>query len=366
MNDPIPAPVPKALLIPSATVGRELATFVETGLISTEQQKALTIATTNLQVMKAVSSPVGGRHFNRIDTLLSVRLPTPVSQARDALSSLAVAWDSMSADFHTFRALYFEARLRRAKLTVARKKADDPRLDDDERLIVSAECELESAKIDQIEATVAKGHAALKGQVTKATAASDQYSAILRASGKAEFTEEDFRQEEIDYYLQSAWWHVSQVFGVVDIRNKRNRPGAPPDDENLKDEARRKHLERLNRRVDVKHDTVLYFQSLGISQHEIEGELKGLLEQRESFDMVNENMSRNSNPQSFAGHFEGWVKRTAEKYRGRAVAAVGATLGGQGAGMDKLRRITTLIDPNAADKGTGGDVKDLGRRGMTE
>lgn len=349
--------VPKALILPAASVGRELATFVETGLMTVDQQKALTVATQNLQVMKQVSTPAAGRHFNRIDTMLAVRMPSPVSQAREVLSTLATTWESMSGDFHKFRELYYEARLRRAKANQKRKLLDDPDLTEDDRTILSAELDLEGAKIDKIEAEVGKGQAALQGQVAKATAASDQYAALLTSSGKAEFTEDDFRAEETDYYLQSAWWHASQVFSVADMRNKWNRPkgeATHPDQD-----AARKREERLYRRVNVKHEIVLYFQGLGISQPEIEAELAALLGQRESFDMANETMSGNSNPQSFAGHFEGWIKRTALKYRDRAVTAIGKD-------YDRIKRIAAIIDPGQEDKGSGGDVKDLGRRGMTE
>ncbi len=357
MSDPVPTPAPKSLIVPSASVGRELATFVETGLMTVDQQRTLSIATKNLAIMKQVSTPSTGRHFSRIDTMIAIRLPTPVSRAREVLSTLADTWDSMSGEFHTFREMYFDARLRRAKLNSKRKLLGDPELGDDERIILEAEIELENARIDKIEAEVARGQAKLQGQVAKATAASDQYAALLTSSGKAEFTEEDFRAEETDYYLQSAWWHASQVFGVNDIRNKWKRPQGEP--ENQKQEAERKREERKYRRIEVKHDTVLYFRGLGISQVEIEAELADLLGQRESFDMVNQTMSHNSNPQSFAGHFESWIKRTADKYRHRVVAAIGKD-------YDKLKRISSIIDPEQADKGTGGDVKELGRRGMTE
>ncbi len=339
MTDPVS--IPKALIIPSAVASRELASFAETGLITPEQQKALTVATNNLTVMKAVSTPIGARHFNRIDTLLAVRISTPVSQARECLSTLATAWDSMSADFHKFRELYFEVRLRRAKLNQKRKLLATPQgdvsgpdaLDEDARIILEAEIELEAARIDKIEADVAKGHAAIQGQVQKATSASDQYALILKQSGKTEFTEDDFRSEEIDYYLQSAWWHVSMVYNTVDVRNKWKRPQGPPRQEDEEEDLREM---RKHRRIDVKHEVVMYFQGLGISQREIEAELQDLLGQRESFDMVNQTMSRNANPQSFAGHFDGWVKRTAQKYRDRAVVAIKSN------GFDRIKRIAAI------------------------
>jgi hypothetical protein len=234
----------------------------------------------------------------------------------------------------------------------------EPVLSEDDRIILGAEIELESARIDKIEAEVAKGQAALQGTVKKATAASEQYAKLLITSGKTEFTEEDFRQEEIDYYLQSAWWHASQVFGVNDPRNKWKRPQGVP--ENAAEEEAMRREERKYRRIEVKHEVIMYFQGLGINSHEIEAELKELLTQRESFDMHNQTMSHGSNPQSFAGHFDSWVKRTADKYRSRTVAVVSA------GGFDKLKRIAAIISPDQADRGGGGDAKELGRRGMTE
>ena len=46
--------------------------------------------------------------------------------ARQVLSNLATTWESMSGDFHKFRELYYEARLRRAKANQKRKLLDDP------------------------------------------------------------------------------------------------------------------------------------------------------------------------------------------------------------------------------------------------
>ncbi len=365
-----PTPPPKTLIVPSATASRELTSFAETGLITAEQQKALTVATTNMALMKSVQTPMGQRHFDRIDTMLSIRVNSPESQARECLSNLGEAWDTISGDFHKYRELYFEAKLRKAKLHLRQKRLDasapgfegvqsttEP-MGEDERAIEEAEIALERARIDKLEAEVAKGHAALQGQVTKATQASDRYALICKQAGKEAFTEEDFRKEEIDYYLQSAWWNVAQSYGTIDTRNKWKRPTRPPKNqreaEEWADEARKW------RRVDIKHEIVLYFEGLGISRHEIDAELGALLGMRESFDMVNTTMSGHSNPQPFAPRFDQWVRNMATKYRDRATKAIGEH------GFDRIKRISSIISPTDSENATGGDVGKMDRRSMLE
>jgi hypothetical protein len=347
-----PAPNALSLDVRKEPITRALAGFTETGLITPEQQRSLSVAATNLVVMKAVSTPASQRHFGRIDTLMTVRGSTPVSDARASLAGLANVWEGLDVDFHRYRTLFFETRLIKAKLKKrAAEAASMPEGDD--RDIAVAEIELEGARLQGMESELAKGHAHLSGELAKATTYADQYKLICKNAGKTEdgFTEADFRAEEIDYYLKSAFWHASQVFGTDDQRDKWDRPNKPP--ESRAQEWKQQIKARQNMAIIVPEEVKLLFQLLTISDAEVKGEIARLEEQRFNFNLTHKGH------ESFSDHFDGWLKGVVSKFRDRVVAALST-------GSDKLKRIQTLLDANAADGGDRGDVGKINRRSVIQ
>lgn len=350
-----PAPPPNALSTHVEPAKRDLAALATTGLITTEQQRALTTATTNLHQLRNVATAPGQRHFNKVDTLIAVRGNTPIAQARECLSQMGAAWDGLSKDFHHYQKLYAEARLRRAKLA-KRQKELEAITDPDDRTIAEAEIDLERAQIAELESEVARGEADLRARLAKVTKTSEQYELIVKQSGKTEFTEADFRAEEIDYYLKSAWWHAAQVYELVDTRDELTRDYAENGSKAWNEEGlergkirAQRFLRRLEQfkhsQIRVKEEVALYFQGLGIHQHEIEAELRKLLEMRESFNYVPGNNGRD-----FTAHFEGWLTRATQAFRPHAVRAIDQH------GFERVQRIGKLLNPDEADGGDHGDV----------
>ncbi len=338
-------------------INRALASFAETGLITPDQQRSLSVAATNLAVMKAVTTPSAQRHFGRIDTMLTVRTATPVSEARESLAGLAKVWDGLDIDFHKYRTLFFQTRLIRAQMKKRTSEiAAMPESDD--RDIAAAQLDLDGAQLQGMEVELAKGHAKLTGELKKATDYSEQYKLICKAAGKEAdgFTEEDFRKEEIDYYIKSAFWHASQVAETIDTRDKHDRkPG-----QRMPWESERGHdfKEQLKARkamqILVPKEAELCFQLMGISPEEVKQEIAKLEEQRFNF-----NLSHPTGVHSFSDHFDSWLLRTVEKYRARVAGQLGL-------GSDKFKRLQSLLNPDDADGGGRGDVGKIERRSMIQ
>ncbi len=340
--------------LPSVSApGHELAVLVETGLITPVQQKALALASASLQALGA-TTPTEKRHFSRIDTRLLVRTSSPVSEARDVLVQFNAAWAGLAGDFHRYRTIFFEARLRRAKLNKKQKEIEGPNLSDDDRVILESEVELEKAHIDALESSVRQGHANLQCEIARAATASERYMAICHREGKESFSEADFKTEEILYFLKSAWWHASQVFTTHDNRDQWARPKAPP--KSRSEEYQHLMEARKHRQIDIKNDVSLYFRALNIDDITIKTELEALLKQRE----VYERSAREHWLPPFAEYFDGWLTQMVSKYKAAAVGAVARN------GTQMLERLSTLMDQNAPDVGDKGDIGPMRRATMSE
>lgn len=337
-----------------APAPQELTVFVESGLITEVQKKSLTLASNNLQTMKAHSTPVGSRHFNKIDTMVALRNPSPVSQAREVLTEFNASWEKITKDFHRYREMFFNAKLMRARLNKRRKEAQGTILDGDDRIILEAELALDGARLDAIESEVAQGHSLMKSDILAAAAASDRYTEICKANGKESFTEEDFRKEEILYYLKSAWWYATQVFSTVDRRDRWDRPKGEP--ESRRDAGQRDFEAQPYMKIKLKSEVMLFFQSLTINEDDINKELKVILNMRKAYDK-----SARENPlEPFSNYFDGWLAQMAAKYQERASAAVAKN------GISVLKRISKLMNPDEPDKGDDGDVGKMRRSVIAE
>lgn len=311
-------PPPKSVVVVRAVplpveMQHELALLQENALITPEAAKALTVASANLGIMKRVSTGVGQRHFNKIDTLLAVRKPTPVSEAREVLATMNGTWENLAGDFHKYRKLHYQAKLMRAKLNKTKNAvlADLAEITSDDRDIAEAQAALDQASIDEIEAEVAKGHGALKIALEQATAASTKYQAICHAAGKESFTEDDFLADECDYYLKSAFWHVSKNFTEV--------AGAGW--------TRAKASEEIR----------LYLEGMGVSWLMVQGELKNL---QMTAGGVHDAHPGRDNETEVKARFNQWLDRVTEKYRGGALAAL------KQHGPGRLKRIAALLNPD--------------------
>jgi hypothetical protein len=372
----IPAPPPpgpdRALMV--SPVAPEIRALSESKLITPEQGRALTSATASLSQMTTAMTMTGGkapgeRHFNRIDTLREMRLPSPIGEARNILHSMAASWGSLSKDFHTYRQLFYEARLRRAKLNKKMHAAVDAakNQDDDDIAIHEAEIQLEAAEIDALEARVAKGHAELTAAISVITRKGEQYAALVTANGGREFSESDFREEEITYHLTSAWWVAAESFDQVDERDQFRRAeeldeiNADPRANNRTKHWRARMQEQKNSRIEITHEIILYFRGLGISEDDVRRELKALADQRFNYTLaIRPGRDGNAQREDFSAHFESWVKRTVAMYIERVRVQVA-----QPGGFEKLAKIMSIIDP-PVDKGDQlGDVGQIKRRSIT-
>jgi hypothetical protein len=356
---------------------RQLAALASTGLISPEQRQALTVATTNLDVMKRVATNPGERHFGRIDLMMAVKAPTPIAQAREVLAQLNEAWEGMSADFHHFRKLFFKGKAALVKLDVKKRQAAALRAKvdagegdatdlEDQASILEAEIEEEQAVIDELQHDVSVGQARLQGKLTQANAQSKQYALICAAAGKdpekGGFTEDDFLTEELDYYLKAAWWCASEQYQEVDIRDAGDRAerdrrwaaierteGKKAADFGKRAEMRRDGYSRIQLGKEVR----LFFEGMGVSQELVKQELDILKASREAFGVFERSSigGRGSvagyAPQDFMPNFLSWLDRMVGKYRSQALATYKAQ------GRDRLKRLAALLDPSDKEAGAG-------------
>lgn len=374
---PFQPPPSKATMIikaePPPEVAHELALLQENALITPEAARALTVASANLTTMKRVSTGVGQRHFNKIDTLLSVRKPTPVSEAREVLAALGQTWESLAGDFHRYRKLHYQAKLLRAKLNKTKNGvlATLEGMDADDRAIAEAQAALDQASIDEIEAEVAKGHGALKIALEQATAASTKYAAICTAAGKdpnaGGFTEDDFLIEETDYYLKSAFWHASQSFREVDMRGKWDRPTAEPT--NRRDAHALKygglmtngtHTEGFRKfsRIQVETEVKLYLEGMGIPWPVMQTELNKMLESQEMMEVIHNGKGQDLSAEKETRYHQ-WLDRMVVKYRDGALGML------KQHGPGRLQRIAKILTPTDSEQGKG-DTKAVNRTSVIE
>jgi hypothetical protein len=352
---------------------RQLAALASTGLINPEQQRALSVATTNLDVMKRVATNPGERHFGRIDLMMSVKAPTPIAQAREVLSELNAAWEGMSTDFHHFRKLFFKGKAALARLAGKKRQAAALRARieagegdaadlEDQAIILDAECEYDQAEIDELQHDVAVGQAKLQTKLTQANAQSTAYALICSAAGKESFTEDDFLQEELDYYLKAAWWCASEQYKEMDIRDeseraKRDERWAQVEREDGKRAAAFGKKQEMRRdghsRIQLSKEVRLFFEGMSVDQATVAKEIKGLLAQREGFAVFERSSiggmgSPNGYaPQDFMPNFLSWLDRMVVAYRGQAMAAYKTQ------GRERLKRLAALLDPADKEYGVG-------------
>lgn len=314
---------------------RELTTLHESGLITGDQGRALAQATTQWNVLKSVvGATTDGRppprHFSKVDHVLAVRIPTPVGQARDLLATIGTTWDTLSGEFHRFREMFMEAKVKRAELNKKAREITEQigtgELHNDDQAILEAQIQLDGARIDKLEAEVQRGQAALKSGISIMAERSTRYQSLLTAAGKSEFAPEDFLAEEIDYLLKSAWMVAAQSYGATPTLEASGMPSP-------------------RSRIALAHEIQLYFANLGVTWSEIESEFSDLQMQRVSYDMA-KNPASTTN---FSAQFDNWITRMAVKYRPRVITAVAQH------GMDRLKAIQEIIEP-PSDSGHHGDA----------
>jgi len=316
---------------------REISVLHETGLVTARQAECLAVATRDSHAMNSVSSLPKGRHLQYIDTILSSRSASPVSRARDSLIELGSIWRNARSDFHRLRKLYFEVKLKRAevkKLGRALERCLEEGEQEDAD-ILEAKIELETASIEGLESDLSYGMRDLEGVSRSASDASERYAEILELAGKEALTEQDFLDEEIDFYLKSAFFHAAQT-----MRSQSYVPGGND------------RGPRVNR-IDLQEEIILYLENLDISRKEVEKELTDLLDMRHNFDFAHGGEGRHE--QSFRDHFTNWVNRMATKYRDRVEQAVAQY------GVGRIQRIVSIIEPTRSD-GASDHEDDLAMR----
>ncbi len=311
----------------------------EAGLILPEKARELSTAVGASNVLLQVATPPGKRYFGRIDTLLSVRMETPVSRARECLAKLGQQWESVHEKFHGFREKFFQVKAMRARAAQMRKKAlalEDPT----DQAVLEADANLEDARADKLHSEIAHGEASLRAELDRAQDQSQRYAIICKENGGKDFTEADFRNEEISYLLRSMLWHASQTANMR-LYTGTGRP--PP----------------TRKQVLLKTDVLRYFGELGISVPEVQQEIEELIGMRSAFDSMTSPME-DPTKRNFEGHFNGWLERTSAKYIDRVKASVAAN------GIERLERIMGLIKPTEDDVGKDRRGEDIGRGSVIE
>lgn len=325
---------------PQVAAERALAPMVQAGLMSPEAQRQIAIASSNLAVMKEVSTPIGQRHFARTDALMQVRMPTPVSKAREVLSELSAATESMKADFGKYRIMFLEANARKAKLKVAMKAVSDI-TDQDQRDVALAEAQLEEARIQQMEGEVAEGAAKIQRMIATAEKGSQRYALVLKEAGKEEFTAADFIKEEVEVLHKSIWWHLATAASTETGGHHwdEHRTQAAPR-ERPRDRFTDLMKARAGMAVNVPEEVIALFAGMGISEDEVKQAFLNLEGQRFNFGLANQGLNT-----TFKHHFEAWLGRTVAQFASRVEAAVATD------GIERLHRICKLVNPAADDAG---------------
>lgn len=327
---------------PIEAATRALAPLVTAGLMTPEAQHQIAIASSNLAVMMEVSTPVGERHFARTDLLMQVRMPTPVSKAREVLSEMAASTEVMKADFAKYRGMFLEANTRKAKLKVAMKAAQGI-TDEDLRDVALAEAQEEAAKIEQLEAQVADGAAKLQRAIVAAKTGAERYALVCKEAGKEEFTAEDFLRDEVEVLHKSVWWHLATAASTEsgalhwDEHAPKRKVGETPG-------QRWKQLieDRAGMAVSIPDEVIALFSAMDIPEKEVRQAFLDLEGQRFNFNLANQGIRP---PPTFKHHFEAWLGRTAARFQARVESAVARD------GIERLHRICKLVNPAANDAG---------------
>lgn len=322
----------------------DLTLLTEQGLLTQENQKALTVAAASIPAMRDGS--VGDRHFKSVSSVLSIRSNSPIDQARDVLATLDHLWSGASTEFHRLRKMHFEIKLQQVKVNIKKKNADKGSPDD--REVTEAEVALVEAEIDGLMAEAMVGQERLKGVVTKAVAQSQKYQELCTTAGVESFTADHFLRDEVGYLIKSAFWHAGQTFKVVDGRDTKERGK----DKGMSDFDRRRKARKFSApRVDM--NTGVWFEALGISKGEVLAELRDIEQQKEELSRAQSGWPWGTD---FYPYFEIWLTKMEQKYAQRVMDSV------KKQGPDRLKRLQTIITPTDADRGknTVGEEMDRG------
>lgn len=323
----------------------ELIELTERKLITAEAAAALTKATAAAHAMRVVTSAPDGRPLPRLSTRLSM-LPsggTAVGRARGMLEDMGGLWESCRARFFAYRERFAETLLSRAKLK--RKQRDiEACADDLDRDVTQAEADLEAVRIQGAEAALQAEEASLKSDLARLQDHGARYAALLKSSDKDQFTEDDFRAEEVDRWCKTAWMYVANAMVPVDTRSEAARRDLPGWGNAFAEMA-----------VGLPEEARLFMESMGVPGQSVREELKNLADQRHAFS----SMRGPNTTDSFAMFFEGWLNRVCAKYREHFEAVIRRD------GLHKMRSSMSILDPSAKDTGSSTPAGERLSRGST-
>lgn len=291
---------------------RELSAFVQAGLLSEGEQRQLSTAVTSAVVMTTVVKPDAQRHLGRINTLLAVRQDTPISRARETLVELGASYDQVRADFHKYRKMVAEVRVLRAKAQKAREGGDPVQV---------AEADLFDIQADELESLVAEGSRTFRAAMERITSLSNTYALTCKKAGKETFSEDDFKNEELGYLLQSIIWHAAQTAESRQHTTKEIRPQT---------------FYKMTIPAEARHCLV----ELGVTEREFMADLQELQNMRGGHNALGPFVD------AWAPKFDGWLARVTAKYLERVRASIATN------GSLRLERVQKLLNPDAGDKGT--------------
>lgn len=330
---------------------REISTLVQAGFLTEVQQRQLSTAVGSARVMSTVATPNANRLMPKITTLLDVRLDTPISRAREVLAGIGEQWTELRADFHRYRKMGAELKVLRTKAE-ALMGSQDP--------VQVAEAELMLVEADELEANLEAGVAKFQAAVDRLGQMSERYERICISAGKQEFTEADFREEEIRHTVLTLVWHAAQTGSHVDIRDKHTRREREEAFTRMsQSSARRADFQAREEQIKyakvvVPSDARRCLAELGVLPQDIERDVGELLAMRHAHGLLGPRVD------SFEPKFESWLQRTAEKYLPAARSAISAH------GTERLHRIMKLLNPDQADRGTERSGARVERGGVVE
>jgi hypothetical protein len=323
-----------SLELAKQAVTKELTSLVRAGFLTEVEQRQVSSAVSTARAMSEVATPTAARHFKTISTKLDIRLDSPVSRARECLGRVSQAWEVIRSDFHRFRKMTAEMRLKRAEAERLRAGSqDDP--------VALARAELLDVEADAMEADLEVGASQFRLALEKVQAQSARFDAICQKAGK-QFTEDDFREEEHRYVIQALLWHLAQTSKQADMRDQYERADSAARWARMREQGMdraadfREQQEKVaNSKVILPSDAKRALIELGIPVREVEADVRALIGMREAHDLLGPRVD------SFEPKFDGWIQRTSAKYVDHVRSSISVN------GQERLDRIIAMLNPEA-------------------
>lgn len=158
--------------------------------IMPEHKQMLEIIKENHPEIQRATSLFGRTQSQFMDNMLTVTAHTPLRNARQVLAEMNKTREAIKEATIKLRKKEVELRMKRRELA---NETDDLKREMLELDIVEILTNAEGSKVY------------ISGAIRKLTNYTEQFNAILKNSGKENFTEEDFEKEEEEYHIMKAF-----------------------------------------------------------------------------------------------------------------------------------------------------------------